>query len=100
MERPCPLRILVVDDDPDVRANLRDILEIDGFQVEEAGSVADVLSRNGRSRLDAAIVDRRLPDGRAEDLLPKLKELAPDAVVVVVTGHADVEGAVAAFRLG
>src|SRR6476660_7092357 len=100
MEQPCPARVLVVDDDPGVRANLSDILELDGYQVEVAGSAAEVLSRNGWSGLNVIIIDRRLPDGRAEDLLPKLKQLAPDAAVLVVTGYADVEGAVAALRLG
>lgn len=39
------LRVLVVDDDADTRSNLRDILELDNFQVETAGTAAEVLRR-------------------------------------------------------
>ncbi|MFO0798487.1 MAG: ATP-binding protein [Gemmataceae bacterium] len=95
-----PLAVLVVDDDPDSRANLRDILELDGYAVEEAGSVAEALARSEWGRYVAVVLDRQLPDGTADDLLPHLRRLAPDAAVVVVTGFADVRGAVAAFRLG
>jgi signal transduction histidine kinase len=95
-----PFTVLVVDDDADTRSNLRDVLELDGYQVETAGSVAEALARSGWERLDAILLDRKLPDGTAEDLLPRLRVLAPDAAVMVVTGHADVATTIAAFRLG
>jgi PAS domain S-box-containing protein len=97
---PALMRVLVVDDDPDTRANLCDILELDDYRVETAGSVAEVLRRDDWGRLDAVLLDRRLPDGSAEDLLPRLRRLAPDAAVLVVTGYADLQGAIAALRLG
>jgi PAS domain S-box-containing protein len=95
-----PLRVLVVDDDPDTRANLRDILEMDDHCVETAGSVAELLARSDWSGLAAILLDRKLPDGTAEDLLPRLHLLAPDAAVLIVTGYADLEGAIAALRQG
>src|SRR5277367_5316597 len=79
---PCHLprlRVLVVDDDPDTRANLCDILELDNLRVETAGSVAEVLQRDNWSGLTAILLDRKLPDGTAEELLPRLRRLAPDA---------------------
>src|SRR5579885_3267166 len=94
------LRVLVIDDDADTRNNLRDILELDDFQVETAGTVAEVLqSRNWHGYL-AILLDRRLPDGTAEELLPRLRQLAPDASILVVTGYADLQGAIAALRQG
>lgn len=92
--------VLVVDDDPDTRANLRDILEMDGYAVESVGTAAAALARDDLARFGAVILDRRLPDVNAEGVLPRLRELAPDAAVLVVTGYADVQGAIAAFRLG
>jgi two-component system sensor kinase FixL len=92
--------VLVVDDDADARANLRDILEMDGAAVEEAGTVAEVLARKDWASLAAVILDRRLPDGSAEELLPRLRQLAPDAEVLIVTGYADLQGAIAALRQG
>jgi PAS domain S-box-containing protein len=94
------LHLLVVDDEADARANLSDVLELDGHRVETAGSVAEVLARKDWASLAAVILDRRLPDGSAEELLPRLRQLAPDAAVLIVTGYADLEGAIAALRQG
>jgi signal transduction histidine kinase len=95
-----PLHVLVIDDDPDTRANVCDILELDDYRFETAGSVAETLGRDNWPEITAVILDRRLPDGTAEDLLPRLRELAPHAAVIIVTGYADVGGAVSALRLG
>ncbi|HEX6987115.1 MAG TPA: ATP-binding protein [Planctomycetaceae bacterium] len=95
-----PLRVLVVEDDPDTRANLCDILELDDHEVEVAGTVAEVLARDDWAEIDVVILDRRLPDGTADELLPHVKGRAPDAAVLVVTGFADVEGAITALRRG
>jgi two-component system sensor kinase FixL len=94
------LRVLVVDDDPDTRSNLCDILELDNFQVETAGTAAEVLNRTDWDGVSAVLLDRRLPDGNAEELLPRLRQLAPDAAILIVTGYADLQGAIAALRQG
>ncbi len=95
-----PLQVLVIEDDPDTRANLQDILELDQYQVETAGTVAQALCLQHWDRLAAIILDRRLPDGTAEELLPQLRERAPRAAIMIVTGYADVQGAIAALRSG
>jgi PAS domain S-box-containing protein len=95
-----PLQVLVVDDEPDTRANLCDILALDDHTVETAGTVAEVLARRDWDRFGAIILDRKLPDGSAEDLLPRLHHLAPDAAVLIVTGYSDLQGAIAALRQG
>lgn len=95
-----PLKVLVVDDDPDTRSNLCDILDLDGHRVDTAGSVAEVLARKDWSQTAAILLDRRLPDGTAEDLLPRLRRLAPEAAVLIVTGYADLQGAIDALRQG
>jgi len=94
------IRILAIEDDADTRANLRDILEMDGYQVELASRIRDALDRSDWPEYTAILLDRRLPDGSAEELLPKLVKLAPSAGIVVVTGHADFQGTVTALRLG
>src|SRR6266540_1865356 len=98
--RSFPMHVLVVDDDADTRTNLSDILEMDGYRVETAATAAQVLGRPDWSCLDAVVLDRKLPDGSAEELLPRLKRLAPQAAVIIVTGYADLEGAIAAVRQG
>ena len=93
-------RVLVIEDDADTCANLRDILELDGYQVEAAGTIAEALRRETWSEFTAIILDRKLPDGTAEELLPRLRQLAPDAAVIVATGYGDLDGAIAAIRNG
>jgi signal transduction histidine kinase len=93
-------RVLVVDDDPDTQANLCDILELDDYEVATAGSAAGALAGTDWERTGAIILDRVLPDGTAEELLPRLKALAPHADVLIVTGHSDLQGAIAALRQG
>jgi PAS domain S-box-containing protein len=95
-----PFAVLVVDDDPDTRANLRDVLELDGYEVEAAGTAAAALARDDWDRFGAVLLDRQLPDGTAEGLLPAIRARAPDAAVMIVTGSADVGATIAAFRLG
>ena len=92
--------ILIIEDDADTRGNLRDILELDGFRIEEAATVAGALDRGNWSTYVTILLDRKLPDGTAADLLPHLKRLAPTTDVIVLTGFADVEGAISALRLG
>ena len=96
-----PVSVLVVEDDPDTRANLCDILELEGeFHVESAATASDALARTEWAHYAAILLDRRLPDGDAQDLLPALRRLAPEAAVVIITGHSDLEGAIEALRLG
>ncbi len=99
-EKATSLNILVIEGDADTRAKLQDILELDGYCVETAGRAAEVLQRQDWSRFTAIILDRKLPDGSAEDLLPRLQRLAPHAAVIIATGYADVQSAVTALRLG
>jgi signal transduction histidine kinase/ActR/RegA family two-component response regulator len=99
-ETAAPLPVLVIEDDPDTRANLRDVLELDDYHVVTVGTAAEALRYPDLSRLTAIILDRRLPDGTAEDLLPRLRQLAPQAAVIIATGYADVQGAITALRLG
>jgi two-component system sensor kinase FixL len=100
MAAPPPIQVLVIEDDADTRANLCDILELDAHRVDTAASVGEALHRANWAEYSAILLDRLLPDGNAEELLPRLKELAPEAAVMIVTGYADLGGAIAALRQG
>lgn len=95
-----PHRVLVVEDDRDARENLRQVLELDGLTVDTAATAAEALGRSDWPEVDAVVLDRLLPDADTRDLLPRLRRLAPDAAVVIVTGSSDLEGAIEALRLG
>jgi PAS domain S-box-containing protein len=94
------LRALIVEDDADARANLQDILELDDWHVDTAGSAQEVIKRTDWSDITVVILDRRLPDGDAEHLLPEIRRLAPEAAVIVVTGFVDLNDAILALRQG
>jgi signal transduction histidine kinase len=92
-------RILVVDDNQALVENLSEILEGAGYAVRGAGSCAAAVSL-AREGFDVALVDLRLPDGDGTSLAPQLKEASPDGEVVLLTGFATLESAVAAVRAG
>ncbi len=93
-------RILAVEDDLDTQANLRDIVALDGYELEAAASIGEVLRRQDWQDFFAIILDRQLPDGTADDLLPLLRKAAPSAGILIVTGHADLGGTISALRHG
>jgi signal transduction histidine kinase len=94
------LSVLIIEDDPDARANLQDILELDGHRVQGAGSAAESLAFRELASTDVILLDRKLPDMGAERLLPRLKSVARDADVVIVTGQGDFDSAVLFLREG
>jgi signal transduction histidine kinase len=95
-----PLSVLVIDDDPDTRANLVDILELDDYRVALAGTMTEALQRSNWADIHAIVLDRKLPDGTADELLPRLRQLAPQASIIIVTGYADLHSAISALRHG
>ncbi len=92
-------RVLIVDDNATLVENLAEILEEAGYGVRSAGSCASALAA-AHEGFDVALVDLRLPDGDGTVLAPQLKENNPDGEVVLLTGFATLESAVAAVRAG
>ena len=95
-----PFRILVIEDDRDTRANLCDILELDGHQVFAAESFNASTAVANAHKIDLVITDRRLPEGLIEEFLPQLKRNSSDAEIIVVTGFGDMHSTITALRLG
>jgi PAS domain S-box-containing protein len=97
-------RILIVDDNRTLATNLRDVLEgareLD-VEVALAQTGKEALSRaSDRYGFDVAVVDVKLPDGSGVDLIRPLREACPDGEIVLVTGNATVDTAIAALRAG
>ncbi|HKR64603.1 MAG TPA: sigma-54 dependent transcriptional regulator [Thermoanaerobaculia bacterium] len=92
-------RILLVDDEDSPRFGLRRFLKSHGFDIEEAGDCATARTKFRSFQPDIAILDFRLPDGTALDLIPEFR--AQDhAAVVVLTAFASIDTAVEAVKLG
>jgi signal transduction histidine kinase len=92
-------RILIVDDNAALVDNLSEILVEAGYAVRGVSSCAAAVPA-AREGFDVALVDLRLPDGDGTALAPRLKDLSPDGEVVLLTGFATLESAVAAVRAG
>lgn len=100
MSSPDCLKVLIVEDDRDVCDNLQDILELDDHRVTLAHTGADALAQAARAKVDVILLDWKLPDTIALQLMPRLKQTAPQAVVIIVTGHGDLDSAIASLRQG
>src|SRR5882724_10767393 len=90
---------LAVDDDPNFLSALAELIEGQGFTTNIATTLRDARTQVSHKTPDVALVDLYLPDGSGIDLLKDL-ELGTSTEVVLMTGHADVESAVQALRLG
>ncbi|HRP96660.1 MAG TPA: sigma-54 dependent transcriptional regulator [Rhodocyclaceae bacterium] len=93
-------KILIVDDEAGVRFGVRDFLEAHGYDVLEAQNCREAEAVFQSGRPDAAVVDYRLPDGNALELLERLKRIEPHVPVVILTAYGTIELAVRAIKEG
>ena len=93
-------KILVIDDEPGIRFFLEELLTSDGHQVVAVESATAALRCLTAAEFDLALVDLRLKDIGGMEVLATLRQLSPDTVVIVLTGHASLETAVEALRQG
>jgi PAS domain S-box-containing protein len=104
MAQPAEGRVLIVDDNADLAGTLRDVLL---SASKEERLVVDVAQRGeealafARSRgFDVALVDVKLPDASGVDLIRPLREASPNSEIVLITGFASMDAAIAALRAG
>jgi DNA-binding NtrC family response regulator len=98
---PRPIRVLVVDDDGEMRRLLRRSLEVDGHHVAERERGTQVLSAlREEPPFDLVILDNRMPGLHGLDLLPTLRREFPRLPVLLVTAFGGRQVATSALRLG
>jgi CheY-like chemotaxis protein/anti-anti-sigma regulatory factor len=93
-------RILVVDDEENVRFTTAAILEQEGYEVEAAGDGAEALSMVPRGHFDLVLTDLRMDDMDGITLLHELQTRHPNLVTIVLTGYASIESSIDALRQG
>jgi DNA-binding response OmpR family regulator len=93
-------RILVVEDEANIRSLLQDMLVRDGYQVESVESGEAALSSISTQVFDMALIDLKLPGIGGIELMSALRQQLPEIVVIVLTAHASLETAVEALRQG
>src|ERR1051325_2215268 len=93
-------KILLVDDDARLRRMLNICFSGADFMVEEADTCSAAEASFRAVRPDLSVIDFRLPDGNALELLPKLKEIEPSVPIIVLTGFGSMELGVALIKAG
>ncbi len=94
------MRVLIVDDEPNIRRTLRVTVEAMGHPVEEASSGREAARKAEGQAFDVALIDLRLGDESGLDLLEPLLTQWPRLAVVMITAHASIDSAVEALRRG
>ena len=101
MTHPAPApRLLVVDDEPDLRTLYELTLMREGYHVESAGAVEEAWQILGEADFDLLITDMRLPDGSGMDLLARLESAGRPEKAIVITAYGSPENAVEALKAG
>jgi two-component system nitrogen regulation response regulator NtrX len=93
-------RVLVVDDEADIRSSLRRILEYDGYDVVEAATGAEALERVDGDGPEVVLLDIKMPHMDGLEVLTELRKRQPALPVVMISGHGTIATAVQATRLG
>ncbi|MDZ7918831.1 sigma-54 dependent transcriptional regulator [Rhodoferax sp.] len=93
-------RILVIDDEPDLRTLYELTLLREGYRVETAGCVQEAREQLKQQRFDAIITDMRLPDGSGTDILAQLRAEQRAERCVVITAYGSAENAVESLKAG
>jgi two-component system, NtrC family, nitrogen regulation response regulator NtrX len=93
-------RILVVDDEAEIRRSLRMILEYEGYDVQEASSGPEGIALIEREPPDLAFLDIKMPGMDGLETLEKIRQANESLPVVIVSGHGTVSTAVEATKLG
>jgi DNA-binding NtrC family response regulator len=92
--------ILVVDDDAPTREALASGLKKLGHELRSAGTGVAALDEVRRHAVDLAIIDLKLPDMEGTELFGALRILRPEAIAIMISGHATVDEAVSALKRG
>ncbi|MCC7465412.1 MAG: sigma-54-dependent Fis family transcriptional regulator [Saprospiraceae bacterium] len=93
-------RILIVDDEVPIRRTLRDILEFEGYDVDEASDGLECIAKVQKEKYDVVITDIKMPKMDGIEALERLQILSPETPVIMVSGHGTIDTAVEAVKKG
>ena len=95
-----PASILIVDDESGIRESLGALLREDGYEIDTAASAEECLERVTRQRVDLILLDVWLPQMDGLEMLERLQSQENAPMVVMISGHGNIETAVRATKLG
>lgn len=93
-------RILIVDDEPDMRLAVKNVLKLRGYDVLEAGDGPTALDMLAREDISLVLLDVRLPGMDGVEVLEKARRIKNDVPVVMISGYGHIQSAVDVMKLG
>ncbi len=93
-------RILIVDDDENIRKVLATILEDEGYNVDLVENAKKAIEKTKRNFYNLALIDIRLPDMEGTELLTKVKDSTPKMRKIIITGYPTLQNAIEAVNKG
>ena len=94
------MKVLIVDDERAIRYSLKEIREMEKYQVDTAENGAEGLAKACKEKYDAIFCDIKMPEMDGTEMLVKLQEEGVETPVIMVSGHADISTAVDCIRKG
>ena len=91
-------KILVVDDDENIRNTMKTILEDEGYIVDLAATGSEAIQKTEKTAYNVALLDIRLPDMEGVELLKLMKDTVPRTRKIMVTGYPSMQNAIAALN--
>ena len=95
-----PAHILVVDDEPNICNAVACALSLMGYRSQEANSGREALKMLNDTVFDLMVLDMRMPEMDGIEVMRCARELRPDLLIIVLTGHATLDSAIAAVKSG
>jgi DNA-binding NtrC family response regulator len=93
-------KILIVDDDRSIRKTLRDILEFEKYDIDEAVDGLECIVKIKQTTYDVIILDVKMPRMDGMEAIEKIQNISPDTPVVIISGHGNIDTAVEAVKKG
>lgn len=93
-------KILIIDDEKSIRKTLREILEYEKYQVDEAADGVEGIAMVQKEKYDIVLCDIKMPKMDGIEALDKIMQLSADTPVVMISGHGNIETAVEAVKKG
>jgi diguanylate cyclase (GGDEF)-like protein len=94
------IQILIVDDDPNLRKTLADILRVKGYEPSVATGGAEAIAAAEHEKFSLALIDLMLPDMPGLDVMARIKAISPLTETIILTGNASLDSAIEATGQG
>jgi DNA-binding NtrC family response regulator len=93
-------RILIIDDDENIRKVLATILEEEGYDIDTAETAKKAIEKTKKKFYNLALIDIRLPDMEGIELLTKMRETTPRMRKIIITGYPTIQNTMEALNRG